>query len=76
MVEGAVKVAAVLSREDDQRKIKGQQLRAKSFQNFHTFHNFSHFLGFLLKENKREKYNNKNRTNRCCMLVVARVSSS
>ena len=69
-----------------QRKIKGQQLKAKSFQNFH---NFSHFFRtfppglspskqrvLAQRERKRRKDNKNNRSNRCCTLVAALLSSS
>ena len=78
--------------QTNQRKTKGQQLKGKIVQNFHVFffHKFSHFFivfhqdfplqnkGFYLAqgERKRRKDNKKNRTNRCCTLVVARLSSS
>ena len=60
------------------------------FRNFHTFSSeFSHIFrmfppglspskqrALAQGEQKRRKDNTKNRTNRCCTLVVARLSSS
>ena len=74
----------------NQRKTKGQQLKGKIVSEFFTlFHNFSHFFRIFPPglspskqrvlaqgEQKRRKDNKKNRTNRCCTLVVARLSSS
>ena len=71
-----------------QRQIKGQQLKGKIvseiFTLFHKFHAFYNFCPGLSPskqrvsaqgEQKRRKDNKKNRTNRCCTLVVARLSS-
>ena len=73
-----------------QRKTKGQQLKGKIVSEcFTLFHQISHlFIIFppwlspskqrvlAQGEQKRRKDNKKNRTNRCCTLVVARLSSS
>ena len=67
-------------------KLKGNNYRAKSCQDFSQF---SHFFRIFppglsrskqrvlaQSEQKRRKDSKKNRTNRCCTLVVARLSSS
>ena len=69
-----------------QREIKGQQRKGKIISElslfFTLFQNFSPrtfpFKQRVLAqgEQKRRKDNKKNRTNRCCTLVVARLSSS
>ena len=71
-----------------QRKTKGQQLKGKivsEFSHFFTFTLFRHFPPGLSPskqrvlaqgEQKRRKDNKTNSTNGCCMLVVARLSSS
>ena len=74
----------------NQRKTKGQQLKGKIVSEFFTlFRTFSHFFRIFppglspskqrvlaQSEQKRRKDNKKNWTNRCCTLVVARLSSS
>ena len=67
-------------------KTKGQQLKGKIVSHFHTFctlfQNFSPRASpskqrvLAQGEQKRRKQNKKNRTKRCCTLVVARLSSS
>ena len=71
-------------------KTEGQQLKGKIVSEFFTiFSTFSHFFIIFPPglspskqrvlaqgEQKRRKDNKKNRTNRCCTLVVARLSSS
>ena len=73
-----------------QRKTKGQQLKGKIVSEFSPFsHFFTLFQNFPPRifpfktqkvlaqgEQKRRKYHKKNRANRCCTLVVARLSSS
>ena len=72
-----------------QRKIKGQQLKGKTVSHFfahffsHLFHTFSPWdfpfktKGFSsMRTQKRRKDKKNNRTNRCCTIVVARLSSS
>ena len=70
----------------DQGKTKGQQLKGKIVSEvFALFRTFSHFFRIFPPglspskqkvlaqgEQKRRKDNKKNRTNRCCTLVVAR----
>ena len=83
-------VRGVVGEGNCESKTKGQQLKGKIVSEIFThFHNFSHFFivfpqGLSLAkqralaqgEQKRRKDNKKNRTNRCCTLVVARLSSS
>ena len=69
-----------------QGKTKGQQLKGKSVSEIFSLFRTSEFFprdfplqnkGFHLTENKqRRKDKLKNGTNRCCTLVVARLSSS
>ena len=66
-----------------QSKIKGQQLKGKLVSELVTLsHTFSPRTfpfkqrAWAQGEQKRRKDNKKNRTNRCCTLVVARLSSS
>ena len=70
-----------------QRKIRRATTKGQNrFRIFHTFHTFSEFFPqdfphskqrvSAQGEQKRRKDNKKNRTNRCCTLAVARLSSS
>ena len=74
---------------NSEKKTKGQQLKGKIVSELFTpLHSFAHFFRIFSPglspskqralaqgEQKRGKDNKNNRTNRCCTLVVARLSS-